>query len=820
MSFPLNNQEIIRPINIEDEMRTSYINYAMSVIVSRALPDARDGLKPVQRRIVTAMNDLSLNHNRPYRKCAKIVGDTIGNYHPHGDQSVYDTLVRMAQDFSYRYPLVDGQGNFGSVDGDPPAAMRYTEARMTRISEMLLTDLEKNTVDFRPSYDEKTTEPVVLPARLPNLLINGGTGIAVGMATNIPPHNTSEVIDGCVALLDDPEMTIRDLMKHIKGPDFPTGALILGRSGILEAYQTGRGKVLMRAVANVETKERTNKNSIIITEIPYMVNKANVIIEIANLVRAKTIEGIDDVRDESDMDGMRIVIDLKRNENAEIILNNLYKHTRLQSTFGCIFLALIDNRPVYLNLKQALDTFLGHRREVVVRRTRFDLDKAERRAHILEGLKIALDHIDAVIKLIRASSDPETARNGLMENFALTEVQARAILDMRLQRLTGLERDKIDEEYRELLKMIEYYNQVLASPAMVTQIVREDLVELRKTFGDERRTHIVDAEADLDIEDLIAEENMMITVTHSGYIKRLETNAYRTQRRGGRGAMAMTTKEEDFVEHLFVASTHHYILFFTDRGKCYWLKVYEIPRAGRATRGKAIINLIDVEPGEQVMAMVPVAEFNEQHELMMATRKGTVKKTNLSAYGNPRKAGIIAIKIDEGDSLLSVVMTDGDSDMILATRHGKAIRFSEDDVRSMGRNSMGVRGISLKGDDEVVGMVVARRDATLLSATENGYGKRTEIEEYRRIRRGGQGVIDIQTTRRNGAVVGILEVVETDDAMLITQNGVAIRMAVAGVRKISRNTQGVRLIRLEEGDQLRAIARLAEREEEEEVEAE
>lgn len=816
MSSPLNNQEIIRPINIEDEMKTSYINYAMSVIVARALPDARDGLKPVQRRIIAAMNDLSLNHNRPFRKCAKVVGDTTGNYHPHGEVSVYDTLVRMAQDFNYRYPLVDGQGNFGSVDGDPPAAMRYTECRMTRLAEALLSDLEKDTVDFVPNYDEKTTEPVVLPARVPNLLINGATGIAVGMATSIPPHNITEVIDGCVALIDNPEATVKDLMRHIKGPDFPTGGVILGRSGILEAYSTGRGKITVRAVAGVETKERANRSSIVVSEIPYMVNKAALIVEIADLVRNKVIEGIDDVRDESDMDGTRIVVELKRNENAEVILNQLYKHTRLQTTFGCIFLALIDNHPVFLNLKQALACFLDHRREVVVRRTRFDLDKAEHRAHILEGLKIALDHIDAIVALIRAAADPDTARTQMMDRFALSEAQAKAILDMRLARLTGLERDKIDEEYRDLLKMIEYYHQVLASPAMVNQIIRDDLLELKKTFGDPRRTQIVDQEGDLDIEDLIAEENMMITVTHSGYIKRLETNAYRSQRRGGRGMTAMTTKEEDFVEHLFVASTHHYILFFTDRGRCYWLKVYEIPRAGRATRGKAIVNLLEVEPGETIAAMVPVAQFDESHFLMMATRKGTVKKTNLSAYGNPRKAGIIAIKLEEGDSLLSVVMTGGDDDVILATRDGMAIRFSEKDVRSMGRGTVGVRGVTLREGDEVVGLVVARANATLLSVTENGYGKRSAVEDYRKIRRGGRGVIDIQTSERNGKVVGILEVVDGDDVMLITQRGVAIRTDVneKQMRIIGRNTQGYRLIRLEEGDRLRAVARLAEKDDE------
>jgi DNA gyrase subunit A len=811
MSINNHSQEIIRPVNIEDEMKTSYINYAMSVIISRALPDVRDGLKPVQRRIITAMHDLSLRHNRPFRKCAKIVGDTTGNYHPHGDQSVYDTLVRMAQEFSFRYPLVDGQGNFGSVDGDPPAAMRYTEARMRHISEVLLTDLEKDTVDFVPNYDEKTVEPTVLPARVPNLLINGATGIAVGMATNIPPHNITEVINGTVALIDNPNLENLDLMKYITGPDFPTGGAICGRAGIHEAYTTGRGKVTVRAVASIESLPNKNKDSIIITEIPFMVNKSNLIKEIANLVTQKSVEGISNIRDESDMAGIRIVVELKRNENPEVILNQLYKHTRLQTTFGCIMLALVDNRPVTLTLKHFLVHFLNHRREVIIRRTRYDLDKAEKRAHILEGLRIAIDHIDEVIALIRASENTDVARIGLISTFGLTEVQAKAILEMRLQRLTGLERGKIEEEYRELLKEIEHYKKILSTPAMVEQIIKEDLLEQQKIFGDERRTVIEDSSADLDVESLIAQENMIITVSHSGYIKRLATNAYRTQRRGGRGVTAMTTKEEDFVEHLFVASTHHYILFFTDQGRCYWLKVYEVPRAGRASRGKAIVNMLNVERGEKISAMIPVAEFDDQHFLIMATKKGTVKKTNLSAYGNPRKKGIIAINLDDDDSLLSVVMTNGDDDIILATHCGKAIRFTENDVRSMGRNSRGVRGINLREDDNVVGMVVARKNATLLSITDNGYGKRTRVEDYRKIRRGGQGVIDIQTTSRNGKVVGILDVVEDNEVMLISHKGIAIRQPVSDQRVISRNTQGYRIIKLDAGDKLMAIAKVAEK---------
>ncbi len=809
--------ERIKPINIEDEMRTSYISYAMSVIVQRALPDVRDGLKPVHRRVIYAMKELGLTHRSVFKKSARIVGETMGKYHPHGDSAIYDTLVRMAQDFSYRYPLVFGQGNFGSIDGDRAAAMRYTEARMSAITEMLLTDIEKNTVNYMPNFDGQLEEPMVLPAEYPNLLVNGSSGIAVGMATNIPPHNMGEVIDATVAMIDNPDINIKGLMKHIKGPDFPTGAYICGREGIHSAYKTGRGRVIMRAVTRREQSPQ-GKESIIVSEIPYMVNKARLVEEIAMLVRHKKIEGISDLRDESDREGMRIVVDLKRNENPEVVLNQLYKHTRMQSTFGIILLALVDNRPQYLTLSEMISHFINHRREVILRRTKYDLDKALARCHIVEGLRIAVDNIDEVVELIRKSKDRPEAMSGLMARFELSEIQAKAILEMQLARLIGLERDKLEAEYNQLIKDIEHYRKILATPEIVMSIMKEELLKIKERFNDERRTHIVDAASDLEIEDLIAEENMVVTISHTGYIKRIATSTYRRQIRGGRGITAMNTKEEDFVEQLYIASTHHYILFFTDRGRVHWLKVYEIPQVGRQSKGKAIVNLLQLDKGETVTAMVPVAEFNGERYLFMSTRKGIVKKTDLKSFSNPRRGGINAINLDEGDQLLSVFMTTANDEVILATRNGMAIRFIESDVRAMGRTARGVVGMKIAEDDEIVGMVVTQSDACLLTVTEKGYGKRTLVDGYRKIRRGGKGVIDIQTTERNGKVIGILECVEDDEFMVITKGGVAIRTSVKGVRTISRNTQGVKIIRLEESDEVSAIGKLPEAKEEKSVE--
>ncbi len=812
----LGQNERIKPINIEDEMRTSYISYAMSVIVQRALPDVRDGLKPVHRRVVYAMKELGLTHRSSFKKSARIVGETMGKYHPHGDSAIYDTLVRMAQDFSYRYPLVDGQGNFGSIDGDSAAAMRYTEARMSAITESLLSDIEKNTCDFMPNFDGQLEEPTVLPTEFPNLLVNGSSGIAVGMATNIPPHNMGEVIDATVTMIDNPDATIKDLMKHIQGPDFPTGAYICGREGIHQAYKTGRGRVIMRAVTQREQLSQ-GKEAIVVTEIPYMVNKARLVEEIANLVRQKKLEGIGDLRDESDRDGMRIVIELKRGENPEVILNQLYKHTRMQSTFGIILLALVDNRPQYLTLREMIGHFIDHRRDVILRRTRFDLEKAEARLHIVEGLRIAVDNIDEVVALIRKSKDRPDAMQNLMSRFALSEIQAKAILEMQLQRLIALEREKLEEEYNQLLKDIDYYRKILNTPSLVMSIMKEDLLKIRERFADDRRTKIVGAASDLEIEDLIAEENMVVTISHTGYIKRIGTSTYRRQIRGGRGITAMSTKEEDFVERLYIASTHHYILFFTNRGRVHWLKVYEIPQVGRQSKGKAIVNLLQLEKDEVVTAMVPVAEFSGDRYLFMATKKGVVKKTDLGSFANPRRGGINAISLDEGDQLLSVWMTTEGDEVILATRNGMAIRFSESDVRPMGRTARGVIGMTIAEDDEIVGMVVTHHDAFLLTITESGFGKRTHVDEYRKIHRGGKGVIDIQTTKRNGKVIGILDCFDDDEFMVITKKGVAIRTSVEGIRSISRNTQGVTIIRLEEGDEVAAIGKLPEAKEERKV---
>jgi DNA gyrase subunit A len=803
------------PINIEDEIRQSYMDYAMSVIIGRALPDARDGLKPVHHRVLYAMYDLGLEWNRGYKKSARVVGDVIGKYHPHGDTAVYDTIVRMAQDFSMRYPLVDGQGNFGSVDGDSPAAMRYTEIRMARIAGELLADLDKETVDFVPNYDETLKEPVVLPTRIPNLLVNGSEGIAVGMATKIPPHNLGEVIDGLIALIDHPTLSVIELMQYIPGPDFPTAGFIHGKHAIREAYTTGKGILQLRARAVTETDKRSGRVSIIVKEIPYQVNKARLIERMAELVNDKKIEGISDLRDESDRDGMRIVIELKRDANPDIVLNQLYKLTPMQESFGIIMLAIVDNRPKLLTLKDALQVFIAHRKDVVTRRTVFELRKAEERLHILEGLKIALDHLDAVIALIRAAKDPATAKAGLVQQFQLSEIQAQAILDMRLQRLTGLERDKILLERDETMKQIARYKEILADEREVYKIVSAELQEVKQLHADERRTQIVDEATEISIEDMIVEEDMVVTISHEGYIKRNPVSLYRAQRRGGRGKVGATTKEEDFVEDLFVASTHSYILFFTTSGKVFWIKVHELPQAGRAARGKAIVNLLNLEKDEKISAFLPVREFQEGRNIFFATKNGTVKKTELMAYSNPRKAGIIAINLDEGDEVIGVKLTDGQQEVILSTRDGQAIRFKEEDVRPMGRGAGGVRGITLEHGDCVVGIAVASPGATLLAVAERGYGKRTEMDEYRLTRRGGKGIITMKTTDKTGPVVGVRMVTDDDDIMLVTDGGKVIRTPVRGISVIGRNTQGVRLIELTEGEKVVGVARLAEKEEEE-----
>ncbi len=797
----------IIPVFLEEEMKESYINYSMSVIVARALPDVRDGLKPVHRRVLYGMLDLNLRPGSPYKKSARIVGEVLGKYHPHGDAAVYDAMVRMVQDFSLRYPLVDGQGNFGSVDGDPPAAMRYTEARLAPIAEEVLRDIDKNTVDFVPNFDESLKEPTVLPSVLPTLMVNGASGIAVGMATNIPPHNLCEVVDACVALIENPKASIDELMKHIQGPDFPTGAIIYGRDGIESAYRTGRGSIILRARANIE-QVRGGKERIVISELPYQVNKKNLIEKIAALVRDKKIDGIIDIRDESDRDGMRIVIELRRETQPEVILNNLFKHTQLQITFGTIMLALVDGRPRILNLKELLQHFIDFRHEVVVRRTQFDLDKAEKRAHILEGLKICLDNIDEIVALIKKSRNPETAKNALMRRFGLTEVQAQAILDMRLQRLTGLERQKIEKEYKETIKLIEKLRAILANRKLRMNIIRDELLELKEKYGDERRTEIIGEVENFTIEDMIAEEDMVITISHKGFIKRFPISGYRRQNRGGKGSTGSTTREEDFVEHLFVASTHHYILFFTNRGRCYWLKVHEIPQAGKAAKGRAIVNLLNLQPGEKIAAFVNVREFNDRQYVIMATKMGLVKKTSLMAYSNPRKGGINAITIRDDDDLIEADLTDGTHDIMLATRDGKAIRFSESEVREMGRSAAGVKGISLSKGDYVIGMVVVKRNGTILVVTEKGYGKRSSISKYPVKHRGGKGIITLKTTPKVGKLVAIKEVVDEDDFMIITQKGVILRQKVKDISIIGRNTQGVRLIKLDENDAIADVARV------------
>jgi DNA gyrase subunit A len=811
------------PVNIEDEMKRSYMDYAMSVIIGRALPDIRDGLKPAHRRVLYAMRAMGLSANRAYRKCAAVVGDVIGKYHPHGDAAVYDTLVRLAQDFNMRYTLVDGQGNFGSVDGDPPAAMRYTECRPESLAEAMMTDLPMETVDWVPNYDETTEEPTVLPAPFPNLLVNGSAGIAVGMATNVPPHNLREVIDGVIwtieATQSDEPPTVaekqRKLLEMIPGPDFPTGGYILGRQGIQQAYLTGRGAVVMRAKAEIETSKKGDRQFIVISAIPYQVNKAKLIERIADLVREKTIEGISDIRDESDRDGMRIVIDLKRGEVGEVILNNLYKHTQLQTSFGVIMLAIVGGRPKVLTLVELIENFIEFRREVVRRRTEFELRKAEARAHILEGLKIALDHLDAVIALIRSAKNPVDAREGLMTQFGLSQIQAQAILDMQLQRLTGLERQKILDELADILKQIERLRAILSSDKLLMEIIVSELREIREKYGDERRTEILADEGEFRIEDLIAEEDMAITVSNTGYIKRTAITNYRSQRRGGKGRIGMRTREEDFVSHLFVASTHAYIMIFSDRGRAYWLKVHEIPDVGPDGRGKAIANLVSMEEGERIAAMIAVKEFEADKFVVMGTRHGIVKKTELSAFSNPRAGGIMAVGVEEGDAVMAVQISDGQGEIFIGTRDGMSIRFAEGEVRAMGRAAYGVRGISLREGDSVVAMEVLKPGGTILSVTEQGYGKRTELDEYRVQSRGGIGIINIQTSERNGKVIGIAEVTDEDELMLITQQGKTLRMAAKGIRTIGRATQGVRLIDIEGEDRAVSIARLAEKEEEE-----
>jgi DNA gyrase subunit A len=801
-------------VNIEDEMKTSYINYAMSVIVGRALPDIRDGLKPVHRRILYAMFSEGLLSNKKYSKSAGVVGEVIKKYHPHGDTAIYDALVRMVQNFNMRYPLVDGQGNFGSIDGDPPAAYRYTEARLTKIAEEMLADIDKETVDFAPNFDETTEEPLVLPSKTPNLLINGSSGIAVGMATNIPPHNLSEIIDGLIMLLDNPKAAISDLMKVVKGPDFPTAGFIHGTGGIKDAFNTGRGTIQMRARAIIETNPKNDKESIIVTELPYQVNKARLIERIAELVRDKKIEGITDLRDESDREGMRIVIELKKGAIAGVVLNQLYKHTSMQSTFGVIMLALVNNQPRVLNLKEALHYFVEHRKEVVIRRTRYDLRKAEERRHILEGLKIALDNLDAVISLIRKSKTPEEARTGLMEKFKLTQIQAQAILDMKLQKLTGLEREGILNEYKEILKTIEHLKSVLADERLVKKIVKEELSEIKENYGDERRTEIVPETKEITLEDMIASEEMVITISHSGYIKRNPLTLYRSQRRGGKGMIGMETKEEDFVEHLFTASTHDYLLFFTNNGKIYWLKVYEVPEAGRQAKGKAIINLLQLSPDEKLTTILPISKFEDGRYVVMCTKNGVIKKTALSAFSNPRAGGIIAVTIDKGDNLVAAGLTDGKKEILIGTKKGLGIRFNEDDVRDMGRTARGVRGIDLQKGNEVVGMEIVKDNSTIMTIAENGFGKRTELDEYRLQSRGGKGIITIKTTERNGDVVGILQVSDDDEIMMITAHGKVIRLKLKSIRTIGRNTQGVRLFDLDKEDKIKDVALLAEKEEE------
>ena len=814
------NEKII-PVDIEDEMRGSYIDYSMSVIVARALPDVRDGLKPVHRRVLYGMQDLGLASNRAYKKSARIVGEVLGKYHPHGDIPVYDTLVRLAQDFSMRYRLVDGQGNFGSVDGDSPAAMRYTEARLTRIAEEMLRDLDKDTVKFVPNFDDTLKEPSVLPALIPNLLCNGSSGIAVGMTTNIPPHNLREVVDGCIAYMKDNSISNEKLMKHITAPDFPTGGIIYGYEGVKEAYTKGRGRIIVRAKAAIETV-KGDRQRIIVNELPYQVNKASLIEKIADLVTDKKIDDISNINDESDRDGMRVVIELKRDANAEIVLNNLYKHTQMQTTFGVIMLALVDGRPQVLTLKDILRHFVEHRNNVIVRRTKFELDEAEKKAHILEGYIIALDNIDAVIKLIKASKDVEDAKNGLMKKFKLSEIQAKAILDMRLQKLTGLERQKVEDEYKVTIKLIERLKAILKSKALQLQMIEQELTELKGKFGDDRRTEIVYKAEEFSIEDMIAEEDVVITISHSGLVKRTPVSGYRRQGRGGRGVTGAGTREDDFMEHMFVASTHDYILIFTDKGRCYWLKVFEVPEGGRTSKGKSISSLIGKTPEETIASFIAVKSFDDKHFVLMVSREGMIKKVLLSEFSNPRRGGITAANMKGNDAMTDVKLVDGKHDVIIGTANGMAIRFHEEEIRPMGRSAAGVRGIRLGKGDKVVGAVTLHRKGTsILVTTEKGFGKRSEEDEYRVSHRGGKGIKTVKVTDKTGRMVAIREVLNTDDIVVVTKDGIIIRQHASEVRMAGRNTQGVRLIRLQENDVVADVAVvIAEEEEEKKIAAE
>lgn len=802
------NEGKIIPVDLEAEMKKSYIDYAMSVIVSRALPDVRDGLKPVHRRILYVMSELALWPEKPYRKCAGIVGDVLGNYHPHGDASVYDALVRLAQDFSLRYPLVNGHGNFGSVDNDPPAAMRYTEAKLHKIAVEMLTDIDKETVDYTPNYDERLLEPTVLPAKIPNLLVNGSYGIAVGMACNIPPHNLTEVINGTCAMIDNPDISTDELMTHIKGPDFPTGGIIVGRDGIKKAYETGRGKICLRGKAEIEEDHR-GRFKIIITEIPYQLNKSALVENIAKLVQEKVITGISDLRDESDRTGLRIVVELKRDANPNVVLNLLYKHTQLQGTFSILLLALVNNQPKVLSLKEILSHYIAHREEIITRRTKYDLKKAEARLHILEGLRIALDHIDEIIKLIRAAKDDNEARAALMTRFGLSEIQANAILEMRLRTLTGLQREKIEDEYNNLVALIAKYKAILADEKLILNIVKEELLEIKKTYGDERKTAITHGESDIEIESLIKEESNVVTITHFGYIKRIATDAYKSQRRGGKGVTAMNTREDDFIEHLFVTSTHDYILFFTNTGKVFKLKAYELPEASRQAKGTAIVNLLQLSPDEKIAAVIPVKEFKDDEFVLMATKNGLVKKTPLNEYSNIRKTGIQSITLKDNDEIIDVRITNGKNNVILVTKSGLSIRFSEEEVRSCGRTSMGVKGITLGKDDFVIGMEpITSENGYILAITENGFGKRTEVEEYRAQSRAGKGILTYKTTDKTGHIIGIKVVDDDDDIMIITDTGVIIRIHAKDISVLGRNTQGVTLMRTSDGGKVVNIAKL------------
>ena len=807
--------EKIVPVALEEEMKSSYIDYSMSVIVARALPDVRDGLKPVHRRVLFGMHELGVAYNKPYKKSARIVGEVLGKYHPHGDTAVYDTMVRMVQDFSLRYPLVDGQGNFGSVDGDSPAAMRYTEARLARIAEEMLRDLDKNTVDFFPNFDDSLQEPTVLPSYLPNLLVNGASGIAVGMATNIPPHNLGEVIDGLIALIKAPNLSSEKLMKYITAPDFPTGGIIYGYQGVKDAYTTGRGIIKVRAKANIETL-KNNRENIVVTELPYQVNKASLIEKIAELVRSGKVNDISNLRDESDRDGMRIVIELKRDAQPAVVLNQLFKHTQMQNTFGVIMLALVNGVPKVLKLNEVMQHFINHRMDVLVRRTKYELDAAERRAHILEGYIIALDKIDAVIQTIKKSKDPEVAKINLMKKFKLSEIQAKAILDMRLQRLTGLERKKIEDEYKETIKLIELLKGLLKSETKRFNVITNELLALKEKYADKRRTEIIKEFEEFSLEDIIAEEDVVVTISHSGYIKRFPVSGYRKQGRGGKGVSGAGTKDEDFIEHMFIASTHQYILIFTDKGKCYWLKVHEIPEGGRTSRGRSILNLIQKDKEENISAFVSVKEFKDDQYLIMATEKGTIKKTVLSAYGNVRKGGINAINLTKGDNLIAVRLTDGNNDIVLGTRSGFAIRFSEKDVREMGRTATGVRGVNLGKGDKVVGLIVLKRQSSIMVVTEKGYGKRSNMNDYRVTRRGGKGVITVKTSDKVGKMISLMDVVDGDELVIITSRGMVIRQSISDIRVMGRNTQGVRVIKLKEGDKIADISKVIPEEDNEE----